>query len=255
VHADPASEEVILAIPDYASNHNAGMIEFGDDGYLYVSTGDGGGGFDPNRNGQSTTALLAKILRLDVDHPASGKPYGIPADNPFVSGGGAPEVFVYGLRNPWRWSFDAATGDMWIGDVGQTAQEELDFLPAGHQAGKNLGWSMYEASDCVGNYTCDPTDKVFPVDARDHVTTAWRAIIGGQVYRGQCYPDLVGQYFYTDYLAGGLSRATRDATGNVTITDLAGTFPSNASSLHAAARGEMYLTTTDGDVYHLEAAP
>src|SRR5262245_49965209 len=126
--ADPASARMILSIPDFAANHNGGMIEFGADGLLYISTGDGGQANDPQGNGQNTGALLAKILRIDVDR---GDPYAIPPDNPFAAGGGAPEVFVYGLRNAWRWTFDRATGDMWIGDVGQGDWEELDVLPAG----------------------------------------------------------------------------------------------------------------------------
>ena len=128
--ADPNSGQIILQIPDFATNHNGGMLEFGPDGYLYVGTGDGGSGGDPAGNGQNKNALLGKMLRIDVDHPANGKPYGIPADNPFAAGGGAPEVFMLGLRNPWRWSFDRANGDMWIGDVGQDAWEEIDHVVA-----------------------------------------------------------------------------------------------------------------------------
>src|SRR5262249_54455211 len=140
--ADPASGKIILAIPDFAGNHNAGMIEFGNDGYLYISTGDGGNAGDGDKNGQNPHAPLAKIPRIDVDPPTVGRAYGIPADNPFASGvDGAPEVWVLGLRNPWRWTFDRATGDMWIADVGQNQIEELDVLVAGQQAGKNLGWS------------------------------------------------------------------------------------------------------------------
>ena len=264
--ADPASKQVLLSIPDFASNHNAGMIEFGADGYLYVSTGDGGQGGDPHRNGQAIdrTAqscmqsgcepLLGKILRLDVDHPANGKPYGIPADNPFASGGGEPEIFMLGVRNPWRWSFDRMTGDMWIGDVGQDVDEELDVIPAGQQKGKNLGWSMWEANRDYGNYTADMTGKTFPQVVKNHTNDGWHAIIGGQVYRGPCYPDLNGKYFYTDNTASTLSVATFDGQ-NVTTSDLPGTWPASPASIHADARGELYETTTNGSVYHIEAAP
>lgn len=268
--ADPQSGQVVLSIPDFATNHNAGMIEFGSDGYLYVSTGDGGGAGDPHRNGQaidrtaaSCTAtqcepLLGKMLRLDVDHPANGKPYGIPADNPFAQGGGEPEIFIIGLRNPWRWSFDRGNGDMWIADVGQGLYEELDVLPAGQQRGKNLGWSMYEANAPYGsNYTPDPAGKTFPQVVKTHSPQGWLAIIGGQVYRGPCYPDLTGMYFYTDNTRHPLARATFDGT-TVTTTDLtppATGWPGSPASIHADARGELYEVTTNGSVYHLEAGP
>jgi hypothetical protein len=265
--ADPTSGQVVLSIPDFAGNHNAGMIEFGSDGLLYVSTGDGGGAGDPRRNAQATDRttqvcrttncepLLGKILRLDVDHPAAGKLYGIPAGNPFAAGGGEPEIFIIGLRNPWRWSFDRATGDMWIADVGQNLYEELDVLPAGQQVGRNLGWSMYEANTPYGsNYTPDPTGKTFPQVVKTHQTDSWLAIIGGQVYRGPCYPDITGFYFYTDNAKHTLSRARFDGT-NVTTTDLPGTWPASPSAIHADARGELYETTTNGSVYHLEAGP
>lgn len=264
--ADPASKQVLLSIPDFASNHNGGMLEFGSDGFLYVGTGDGGGGGDPHRNGQATdrTAqsctqtscepLLGKILRIDVDHPANGKPYGIPADNPFASGGGEPEIFMIGVRNPWRWSFDRKTGDMWIGDVGQDVDEELDVLPAGQQAGKNLGWSMWEANRDYGNYTADMTGKTFPQLVKNHTNDGWLAIIGGQVYRGPCYPDLDGKYFFSDNMKSTLSVATFDGQ-TVTASDLPGTWPASPASIHADARGELYETTTNGSVYHIEAGP
>jgi glucose/arabinose dehydrogenase len=272
--ADPTSAQILLSIPDFASNHNAGMIEFGSDGYLYLSTGDGGKAGDPCRNGQATdrTAstctcsvaangkcepLLGKILRLDVDHPSNGKPYGIPGDNPFASGGGEPEIFIIGLRNPWRWSFDRKTGDMWIADVGQDLYEELDVLPAGQQKAKNLGWSMYEGSSAyASNYTPDPTGKTFPQVIKTHGTDGWHAIIGGQVYRGPCYPDLAGKYFYTDNTADTLSVATFDGT-NVTTSDLTrpANWPPSPSAIHADARGELYITSTNGGVFHIEAGP
>ncbi len=266
--ADPASGTIILSIPDYATNHNAGMLEFGSDGFLYISTGDGGAGGDPNHNGQNTNALLAKILRIDVDNPAGGKPYGIPTDNPFATSGGAPEVFVIGVRNPWRWSFDRKTGDMWIGDVGQEVMEELDVLPAGLQGGANLGWSMYEANYCCQTddpdhcnnqpvqVACDPTGKTFPQFTHDH--TGWNSIIGGQVYRGTCYPDLDGIYFFSDNGGGVLDEAVLNGDGSLTVTDLpapTGGWPQSPSSIHADSRGELYETTTSGDVFHIEAGP
>ena len=267
VSADPDVAEPtcvdVLAIPDFARNHNGGMIEFGADGMLYVSTGDGGSGNDPNGNAQAlvdapqtnTIALLGKILRIDVDAPAAGKEYGIPADNPYAAGGGAPEIWMRGLRNPWRWSFDRATGDMWIGDVGQGAVEELDWIKAGEQRGKNLGWKLYEGTRCA-NGPCPGGDFFTPQDERMHAD-GWLAIIGGQVYRGTCYPDLVGTYLYTDHAHSRLMLAKPDAAGRLVITEEPDPIPAGTASIHADARGELYLTTLAGDhnVYRLEARP
>ncbi|HWU87821.1 MAG TPA: PQQ-dependent sugar dehydrogenase, partial [Kofleriaceae bacterium] len=220
--ADPASGAILLSIPDFAANHNGGMIEFGADGLLYISTGDGGGATgDPEDNGQDRDALLGKMLRIDVDRTAGGTPYGIPPGNPFADGGGAPEVLVLGIRNVWRWSFDRATGDMWLGDVGQSAWEEIDLLRAGHQAGANLGWSMYEADRCF-KPPCDPTGMTFPIHARSHDVDLWTAIIGGEVYRGTCYPALVGWYFFTDNGFGGLVKARLRDDGTLDVVDLPG---------------------------------
>lgn len=257
--ADPGGT-VVLSIPDFATNHNGGMIEFGADGYLYVGTGDGGGAGDPRRYAQNVDALLGKMLRIDVDNKAAGKEYGIPADNPFGN-----EVFILGLRNPWRWSFDRMTGDMWIGDVGQDDIEELDVLKAGEQAGKNLGWSIFEGSKCCDGEAlsncaqanpapCDRTGLTFPHDDRLH-RDGWISIIGGEVYRGSCYPDLAGWYFYTDYGRGGLTKARLRPDDTLEIVELSGSFPSRAASIHGDSRGELYLTDTDGNVYHIEGGP
>lgn len=266
--ADPTSATVILSIPDPFSNHNGGMIEFGPDGFLYISTGDGGSAGDPKRNAQNPDKLLGKMLRIDVEHPGATLPYSIPADNPFANGGGAPEVFMLGLRNPWRWTFDRGTGDMWIGDVGQGQIEELDVVPAGTGAGKNFGWSAFEGTSCCEtqadacaqtnpppDQVCDSTGKTFAQVEHTHAS-GWEAIIGGQVYRGTCYPDLVGTYFYDDNNHRKLTEATFDAgTGTVTSTELPGAWPTSPSSIHADARGELYLTNTNGEVYHIEAGP
>lgn len=251
----------ILSIPDFAGNHNGGMMEFGKDGFLYVGTGDGGGGGDPQRTAQDTTNLLGKMLRLDVDHKDPGKEYAVPADNPFGN-----EVFMYGLRNPWRWSFDAANGDLWIGDVGQGVTEEVDVLRAGEQKGKNLGWSVFEGTKCCMTQgdrctqtgtqaACTATDIVMPKDERTH-RDGWLAIIGGQVYRGSCYTDLVGWYFYSDNSKGGLVKA-RMVGDTFEKIDLKGAFPSNPASIHGDARGELFITTSSspGRIYHIEAGP
>jgi glucose/arabinose dehydrogenase len=249
----------VLSIDDFAQNHNGGMIEFGRDGFLYISTGDGGGGGDPNRNGQAlvdsgnSVALLGKMLRIDVDNKAPGKEYGIPADNPFAQGGGAPEIFIIGLRNVWRWSFDRATGDMWLADVGQDVYEELTVLRPAQQRGANLGWSMYEGRSCF-RAPCAEAGKVMPQDVRIH-GDGWLSITGGQVYRGGCYSDIVGWYYYTDYNKHGLSRARLRPDDTLEIEDLAGTYPQVPASLHEDAAGELYMTDTQGNVYHMEAAP
>jgi len=254
----------VLSIPDFAGNHNGGMIEFGPDGYLYIGTGDGGGGGDPNRNGQSlvngdtsanSVALLGKILRIDVDTKDAGKEYGIPPTNPFAVMGGAPEIFIIGVRNPWRWSFDKDTGDLWIGDVGQGEIEELTVLRAGEQAGKNLGWSMYEGTTCF-RAPCDPAGKTPPQDEHTH-GAGWLSIIAGEVYRGTCYTDMIGWHFYTDHASqnAGLWKARLNPDGSLEVVDTNVVLPNGVASIHADARGELFLTTISNNIYHIEAGP
>jgi glucose/arabinose dehydrogenase len=264
--ADPATCTEILSIPDFAGNHNGGMIEFGvKDSFLYIGTGDGGGGGDPQRTGQDKNSLLGKILRIDVDTKAAGKEYGIPSSNPFAAGGGAPEIYILGLRNPWRFSFDRMTGDLWIGDVGQGVIEEMTVLRPAQQKGANLGWSIYEGNGCCmtqgdrcaqnGTQTpCVPDGMIFPQDSRTHAD-GWISIIAGQTYRGTCYPDLVGWHFYTDYGKGGLVKARLKDDDTLEIVDVPGSFPGQVASIHEDARGELYMTTSAGGVYHLEAGP
>ena len=272
--------EIILSIPDFAGNHNGGMIEFGKDGMLYIGTGDGGGGGDPCRNGiaidRTATSctnppascaqnggtvcepLLGKILRIDVNTTTGSKKYGIPTDNPFAGGGGEPEIYVIGLRNPWRWSFDKMTGDLWIGDVGQGAQEEVTVLKAGEIAGKNLGWSMYEGSACYGNYTCSTTGMTAPQVTRSSGgADNWHSVIGGEVYRGECFPDLKGYYFFTDYAARPLVRGRLEANGSVTAMNLTlpAMWPTGPTSIHSDARGELFITNTQGRVFQIEGGP
>ena len=255
-------------MPDFAGNHNGGMIEFGPDGFLYIGIGDGGGGGDPQRTAQNNNNLLGKMLRIDVDHPAGGKEYGIPTDNPF----GDEPVFMKGLRNPWRWSFDTQTGDMWIGDVGQGQIEEIDVAKAGEQNGKNFGWSVYEGTSCCKDQgangcqqatgtqaACDSVPGLtLPLYTHTH-TSGWNAIIGGQVYRGTCYPDINGWYFFTDNNARTVVRAILQANGTLDTLELPGTWPAGPASIHADARGELYLTTVGNAagsaVYHLVAGP
>jgi glucose/arabinose dehydrogenase len=271
--ADPATCVEILAIRDNRANHNGGMIEFGRDGFLYIGTGDGGGAGDPQGNAQTlqdgmptslSTALLGKLLRIDVDVEANGKLYGIPADNPFLTSG-APEIYARGLRNPWRWSFDRANGDLWIGDVGQRLVEEIDLVKAGELAGANFGWKNWEGSSCFDT-PCPTEGRVFPVSERLHAAPdLYTAIIGGQVYRGTCFPDLAGTYFYADHNGGQIAAAI-ETNGAVTVTDLeplpGETFPQGVSSIHEDAHGELYLTTIAvpgagrlGAVFRIEVHP
>ncbi|MDB4963865.1 MAG: Glucose/sorbosone dehydrogenase-like protein [Myxococcales bacterium] len=264
--ANPACTTV-LSIPDFAGNHNGGMMEFGKDGFLYIGTGDGGGGGDPQRTAQDPNRLLGKILRIDVDGRDMGKEYASPPTNPYVAGGGAPEVFILGLRNPWRWSFDKDTGDLWIGDVGQGQVEELTVLRAGEQLGKNLGWSIYEGASCcmtqgdrcsqTGNQAaCNPTGLVMPQDKHSHAE-GWISIIAGEVYRGTCYTDMVGWHFYTDYASqnAGLWKARLEADNSLEVVHTGLSLPNGTASIHADSRGELFLTTLSNHIYHIEAGP
>jgi glucose/arabinose dehydrogenase len=248
--ADPASGVTVISIPDFAGNHNGGMIEFGPDGYLYIGTGDGGGGGDPLLVGQDSQALLGKILRIDVDNREPGREYSIPVDNPFADGiAGAPEVYVTGLRNPWRYSFDDLTGDLWIGDVGQSDQEEVDLLRANSIRGANLGWSMFEGTACF-HPPCDPAPRTFPIDLHTHAE-GWCSVIGGDVYRGHCYPDLQGWFFYSDLCKHELFRA-RTRGLSVEVVKDPNHFPTEPTSIHAGAFDELYMADTAGNIYRLE---
>ena len=251
---DEASARIVLSIPDFAGNHNGGMIEFGNDGFLYIGTGDGGNANDPEENGQNPNRLLAKMLRIDVDNPAGGREYGIPAGNPYAAGGGAPEVYMIGLRNPWRWSFDRANGNIYIGDVGQGAVEEVDVIEPSGAAGADLGWDDCEGSSDFEAGGCgSPTqpNRRRPVYEQSH-GAGWTAVIGGQVYRGSCYPDLVGRYFFTDYNAGGLHSFVYAGGQATDVIDHPGSFQSHPGSLHADALGELYITYENGRIYHIE---
>ena len=196
--ADPSSAEVILRVEQPFPNHNGGHLAFGPDGYLYVGLGDGGGGGDPEGNGQNTDTLLASILRLDVSTPTA---YDIPEDNPFAGGGGRPEIWAWGLRNPWRFTFDRATGAMWIGDVGQDEIEEIDFQLPG-VGGLNYGWNVMEGDACFGTSSCDKGGLEPPVAQYTHEQGC--SVTGGHVYRGERYPVLAGGYFFADYCTGFL---------------------------------------------------
>ncbi|MFQ5446285.1 MAG: PQQ-dependent sugar dehydrogenase [Saprospiraceae bacterium] len=210
--ADPNSEMVLLEVDQPFSNHNGGCLKFGPDGYLYAGFGDGGSGGDPQGNGQNRTVLLGKMLRLDVDN---GSPYAIPPDNPFVNDPGTlDEIWAIGTRNPWRFSFDQATGDLWIGDVGQNNWEEIDFQPAGSAGGQNYGWRCYEGNHPFNTGGCNPMNTMtFPVAEYQNTNGAGCSVTGGLVYRGIHYPELYGRYLYTDYCTGIIWSLTPDGQG------------------------------------------
>jgi glucose/arabinose dehydrogenase len=234
----------LLTIDQPYANHNGGFVGFGPDGLLYISTGDGGSGGDPHGNGQTTNELHGKILRIDVDH---AEPYAIPASNPFANGGGAKEVFAYGLRNPWRIAFDG--NDIYIADVGQNRWEEVDVI-ATSDAGANLGWNVMEGERCFAQQGCDPGGMVKPVHVYSHDEGC--SITGGYVYRGQAIPEIVGDYFFADYCSGKVW-SFKLADGNAgALTDWTEMLSTpQISSFGMDDAGEMYMTTLDGELYQI----
>ena len=234
--ADPASEEVLLKIDQPYPNHNGGHLAFGPDGLLYIATGDGGSAGDPQENGQNRDALLGKLLRIDVDE---GSPYGVPRDNPFADGeNGAPEVWAYGLRNPWRFSFDQRSETLWVGDVGQGELEEIDRVPIG-EGGLNFGWNEMEGSRCYEGEDCDTSDKVLPITEYGHDLGC--SVTGGFVYGGEDFPELQGAYLFGDYCSGHVWGIDAAASGPVEPTLLMSTERA-LSSFGLDEDGELYIT-------------
>jgi glucose/arabinose dehydrogenase len=250
--ADAGSAHLILTV-DHASrsNHNGGMLAFGTDGKLYIGTGDGGGGGDPDENGQDSGTLLGKLLRLDVD---AGNPYAIPPDNPFVGTAGARgEIWAIGLRNPWRWAFDRTAGNLYIADVGQNAWEEVNVVPAS-AAGMNYGWDVMEGEHCFEPPSgCNQSGLTLPILEYGHAEGC--SITGGFVYRGAAMPPLHGTYFYADY-CGGWVRSFRYANGAATEPRNwnVGTL-GNILSFGEDAGGELYILSANGTVYRIVPAP
>ncbi len=243
--ADPESAKVILGFDQPASNHNGGWLGFGPDGYLYISTGDGGGANNQYGNGQNPNSLLAKILRLDIDH---GDPYAIPPENPWANGGGVPEAFVWGLRNPWRVSFDG--DNLYIGDVGQGRWEEVDVITTA-DAGANFGWSIMEGMHCFEADNCDETGLTLPVHEYSHGVGC--SITGGYVYRGAAIPALDGAYFFADYCIGFVS-SFRVVDGAMTDYHPWAAEIGNVGqvlSFGEDAAGELYITSANGRVYKI----
>jgi glucose/arabinose dehydrogenase len=248
--ADPGTGAVILFQDQPYANHNGGNLVFGPDGYLWIGLGDGGSGGDPQRNGQNGATWLGKLLRIDVD---GGFPYVVPPDNPFVGWPGSlPESWAMGLRNPWRYTFDRLTGDLWIGDVGQNTWEEVDFVPAGSSGGLNFGWNVAEGNHCFRGSTCDLSPFVAPV--AEYLTGAEGcAVVGGYVYRGAAYPAMYGTYLYADECSGRVWSLTRDEAGNWRNVELLRARV-NISSFGEDEAGELYVAGYgDGTIYRVTA--
>ena len=239
--ANPASERILLTVSQPFANHNGGQIAFGPDGYLYIGLGDGGSRGDPLGNGQNRQVLLGKILRIDVNgSPPPGEAYRIPNSNPYAAGGitpggGLPEIWAYGVRNPWRFSFDRGTGDLYIGDVGQNLWEEIDRQPAGSRGGENYGWNAFEGRHC---YTaCSGVTYVPPIAEYSHSIGC--SVTGGYVYRGARQPALKGIYLFGDYCAGTIFSVPAGG-GTLTPKSVADT-GLQISSFGEGEDGEVYL--------------
>lgn len=238
------SEEVILEVNQPYGNHNAGQIVFGSDGYLYVTLGDGGSGGDPQGYGQDRTTLLGSILRIDVDNTEAGRNYAIPPDNPFVGNneGYREEIFAYGLRNPWRISFDPETGRLWAADVGQNAYEEIDVI----EAGGNYGWNVMEGFHCFSpSENCDTAGLTEPVVEYPH--ELGRSVTGGFVYRGDNVPELFGKYVYADFVSGRFWTLDYDGSS----AENAELFETGlrVSSFGVDRADELYVLAFDGNIY------
>jgi glucose/arabinose dehydrogenase len=249
---DPASEQVVLRQVQPYPNHNGGGVAFGPDGFLYIAFGDGGSGGDPHGNGQNLGTFLAKMLRIDIDHPAGRLAYSIPADNPFATRARArPEIWLSGLRNPFRMSFDRLTGDLWIGDVGQGNWEEIDVVRAGDPGGENFGWNVMEGNHCFQPPDgCPTTGLTRPVSEYGHDQGC--AVIGGNVYRGSAHPTLVGGYLFSDSCSGTLWAIPATTTMLVQPVPV-GQVGGSPGGFGEDAAGEVYLATLDGTILRLTA--
>ena len=247
--ADPDSALALFTLPQPYSNHNGGQLKFGPDGYLYVGLGDGGSANDPLLAGQDLSVLLGKLLRLDVDFAATS--YAIPASNPFTNDDARRnEIWSYGLRNPWRFSFDRLTGDLYIADVGQNLWEEIHFQPANSAGGENYGWNIMEGNHCFQTETCDQTGLELPIFDYPHGDGSC-SITGGYVYRGQQFPELYGNYFFADYCSGIFWSLFPEADGSWTVNQLLDS-PHFVASFGEDVNGELYfLSYGEGAVYQI----
>lgn len=244
--ADPASETILLTFDQPYQNHNGGKVAFGKDGFLYIAVGDGGSGGDPKKNGQNKSTLLGKILRVDVNKQQNSFNYSIPSDNPFKGNkeGYKEEIYAYGLRNPWRFSFDKTTGDLWVGDVGQNKIEEIDIV----KKGANYGWNITEAEDCFNSSDCNKQGLSLPVWSYKQGSETGKSVTGGHVYRGKKITSLQGKYIYGDFVTGNIWSLTPDHDGykNALLLKHDGSI----SSFGEDEKNELYICShNDGKIY------
>jgi glucose/arabinose dehydrogenase len=242
--ADADSEVILLTVSQPFGNHNGGQLHFGPDGYLYVGMGDGGSGGDPQGNGQNSSTLLGSLLRLDV----SGDEYTTPDNNPFSGDAGLSEIWAIGLRNPWRFSFDRLTGDIYIADVGQSIWEEVSFQTAASSGGENYGWNIMEGAHCYQSTDCDSEGLQMPIFEYNHDLGC--SVTGGYIYRGQQFPELQGNYFVADYCTGIIWSLFQEADGSwtnqqVLDSDLV------VASFGEDAAGELYMIDHNGSVWQI----
>ncbi|MEO8209211.1 MAG: PQQ-dependent sugar dehydrogenase [bacterium] len=242
--ADSLTEQILMSTPDPYSNHNGGILFFGLDGYLHIGMGDGGNAGDPGNRAQNVNEVLGKVLRINVDSVSGGNNYGIPASNPFASGGGRPEIFTVGMRNPWRISQDPVTGLIWCADVGQDAWEEIDLL----EVGKNYGWKCYEGNHAFNTSGCSsPTDYTYPIKEYPHGSSEC-SITGGFVYRGTRRPELTGRYIYADYCSAKMWKLQYE-NGSITEDEQIMTAPSAVYSFGIDQNNELYVCCANNVVY------
>lgn len=245
--ADPASEYILLTYEQPHSNHNGGQVSFGPDGYLYIAVGDGGSGGDPHENGQNRSTLLGKILRIDVNKQENAKPYGIPPDNPFAknNNGYREEIYAYGLRNPWRFSFDTVSKRLWTGDVGQNTYEEIDII----EKGGNYGWNTMEGKHCFDPKSGCPTSGL-KLPIHDYGRDQGISVTGGFVYRGPTLSGLEGKYIYADYATRRVWALDYSDMNKPVNTEIL-TADFNISSFGVDQDNELYLCGFDGKIYRL----
>ena len=243
--ADTSSERILLRIPQPFTNHNGGQLAFGEEGFLYIASGDGGAGGDPQGNAQNRNNLLGKILRIDVNSTENGLEYAIPVDNPFLNQGDTRgEIYAYGLRNPWRMSFDTQTGNLWAGDVGQGSIEEIDLITLG----SNYGWNLFEGTECFSG-DCDSAGLTPPVFEYNH-DAGDQSITGGYVYRGEALQSLAGNYIYGDFASGRIwafNVDTNESPDNRLLVESG----LNISSFGTDANNELYVCGFNGGIYKL----
>ncbi len=247
--ADPNSEFPLLTINQPFSNHNGGCIAFGPDGYLYISSGDGGSGGDPGNRAQNNTLLLGKLLRIDIDNTSGNLNYSIPTDNPFADDTSnlRKEIWAFGLRNAWKFSFDFTANNIWIGDVGQGSWEEINRQPIA-SAGLNYGWRCYEGNQAFNTTGCPPpADLIFPIGEYPQVGGNCSSVTGGYVYRGSIYSDIAGLYFFADYCRGFIGTITADGT----LVNHGNFNNGNWSSFGEDINKELYIVNAGGSIYKI----